>query len=327
MPLELQAKHGEPEAVKVGGAAQQQVSARPLVVLVLSSMPRGGSTLLTELLSAVHDSVVLFEPLWYIEKQDCFMEEACVLEYLGDVLACSFKLDFEYWLKKKDLFFHYFSPEARRCQDTKSAEAKAACLKGMNLRQECGAAPLVIVKVIRARLSLVKYLLQDPRINLKVIHLTRDPRASIRSIASFGWNANPHTRCSEMYDDLQTYEKLRQASPAEVTQVRYEQLCLRPREITSDIFRFLFDNATLPGPVSAFVDKHMLGVGKNGGTMNTVKNSSAEFESWRYKIDAKRLKDIEEEPVCEQAIRHMGHALFGTLKAANNSKIPLILNT
>lgn len=311
---------------KVGGQALQQEVVQgtggPLVVLVLSSTPRGGSTLLSDMLSNIQDSVLLFEPLWFIEKIDCFNDDECVTEYLGNVLACDFRLEFETWLKHKGLFFHFFSPEARRCLSDKNKEA---CIKDMKLRQLCKKARAVIVKVIRARLSMVYNLLQDPRFNLKVIHLTRDPRGSLTSIARFGWNADPRLRCNELHDDMKVYEEMRQAFPAAVMQVRYEQLCLKPLDTTSDIFRFLFDNATLPDSVRTYLKQHMLSSKKKGGNMSTIKNSTAEFESWRYKIDAKRLKDIEGEPVCEQAIRAMGHALFGSHKAVSDSRLPLIL--
>lgn len=304
-----------------------QPPAGPLVVLVLSSSPRGGSTLLTDLLSAVQGSVVVFEPLWLIEKTKCFHDMACINQYLSDVLSCRFTSDFEDWLKSKNLFFHFFSPEARRCLLLGVPAKKQACLKAMDLRERCRSAPVVVVKVIRARLAWMMKFLEDPHLNLKVIHLTRDPRGSINSISRFGWNADPYLRCSDLQDDMQIYKKLRQVFPSTVTQVHYEQLCLRPLETTKDILSFLFGNATLPASIRDFVEQHMLNSKGNGGNMSTFKNSTAEFEAWRYKISEKWLKAIEAEPVCVQAIKGMKHTLFGSISAANDSKIPLILNT
>ncbi|KAG0728297.1 Carbohydrate sulfotransferase 3 [Chionoecetes opilio] len=300
--------------------------AAPLVVLVLSSMPRGGSTLLVELLSTIQESVVLFEPLWFIEKIKCFEDEACLTTYLADVFSCSFKEDFETWLKGKGLFFHYFNEQARHCLAEKN-EAKATCLKDMNLRALCAAAPVVLVKVIRARLALLHNMLEDTLINLKVIHLTRDPRGSLNSIVRFGWNSDPQSRCGDLEDDLKTFEKVRQVFPSRVMQVRYEQLCLAPEATTRDIFSFLYANATLPGPVSGFLAQHMLSGVKKKGNMSTFKNSTQEFQAWRLKISENQLKVIEKEPTCQWSIKHMGHALFGSLAAANNLSLPLIINT
>lgn len=298
----------------------------PLVVVVLSSTPRGGSTLLTDLLSSLQGSVVVFEPLWLIEKTECYHDMACTSQYLSDVFSCRYKSDFEDWLKNKPLFFHFFSPEARSCLGM-TEEKKQACLNAMDLRERCRSAPLVVVKVIRARLAWMMKFLEDPQLNLKVIHLTRDPRGSINAITRFGWNGNPHLRCSDLQDDMEIYEKLRQVFPRTVTQVHYEQLCLRPQETTKDILSFLFGNATLSASVSAFLEQHMLGSRKIGGNMSTTKNSSAEFDAWRYKISEQLLKTVEAEPVCVQVIKSLRHTFFGSISAATDSKIPLIPNT
>lgn len=300
--------------------------AAPLMVLVLSSMPRSGSTLLTEMLSYIQDSLVLFEPLWLIEKTKCYEDEACVTRYLADVFSCSFSQEFEDWLKGKNLFFQFFNEQARLCL-SKRAEEKVACLKGMNLRALCEAAPVVVVKVIRGRFAWLHNMLEDSLINLKVIHLIRDPRGSLNSIASFGWASNPHSRCSELEDDIKTYEKMRQVFPSKVMQVQFEHLCLAPEDTTRDIFRFLFGNGTLPAPVSTYLVRHMKMGAKRGGNMSTFRNSTEAFQAWRYKISERYLKTIEAEPSCLHSIQHMGHAVFGSRAAAKNTSLPLFTNT
>lgn len=323
IPVETLKDEGPKETITPQDAGHSQ--AGPLVVLVLSSMPRGGSTLLTELLSSVQDSVTFFEPLWHIEKTKCYEDEECTTRYLADVFSCSFKQEFEDWFKAKSMFFHYFSPQARQCQK-KRGEANIACLKGMNLRMLCETAPLVVVKVIRARLAWLHNMLEDSLINLKVIHLTRDPRGSLSSIIKFGWDSDPYSRCSGLKDDLDTYEKVRELFPSKVMQVRYEHLCLTPEDTTKGIFRFLYGNATLPSQVTSFLQEHMLSGARKGGNMSTFKNSSQEYQAWRYKIKDKYLKAIEAEPTCVYSIQHMGHALFGSQAAATNPTLPLFVD-
>uniref|UniRef100_A0A0P4W6U7 Uncharacterized protein n=1 Tax=Scylla olivacea TaxID=85551 RepID=A0A0P4W6U7_SCYOL len=288
-------------------------------------MPRSGSTLLIDLLGKIQDSVAVFEPLWLIEKTECFKDEACIQRYLGEVFSCTFSDDFENWLKGKGLFFQHFNEQARKCLAQKKKK-KDACLKAMNLRTLCAASPVLVVKVVRARLAWLHNMLEDSLINLKVLHLTRDPRASLRSIATFGWDSNPNSRCAELENDLLTYERMRQAFPDKVLQVRYERLCLHPTEVTRDMFRFLLDNATLPAAVTAYVQQHLLSGTSKNGTMTTFKNSSEEFQAWRFKIKEKQLMAIEAESACQRAIRHMGHAIFGSEASARNTSLPLILN-
>ena len=296
------------------------------MVLVLSSMPRGGSTLLAELLSQTPNSVVVFEPLWLIRTTDCYKEEACVQRYLEDVLTCSFKEDFENWLKGKRLFFKFFNDQARKCLAQKGEE-KDVCLKAMNLRSLCAAAPVLVVKVVRARLAWLRNMLENSTINLKVLHLARDPRASLRSISTFGWNSKPQWRCAGLENDLLTYEAVRKTFPGKVLQVRYERLCLQPTQVTSEVFRFLLDDATPPPAVTAYVDKHLLSGTFKKGTMSTFKNSTEEFQAWRFKIKDTQLRAIETEPACLRAITSMGHAIFGSEAAARNTSLPLILTS
>ncbi|XP_045107821.1 carbohydrate sulfotransferase 3-like [Portunus trituberculatus] len=287
-------------------------------------MPSSSSTLLAELLSNIEGSVVMFEPLWLIEKTKCYKDLACVQRYLAEVFTCSFKENFQTWLKGKDGFFYFFSQQARECLAL-SGE-KGACLKGMDLQALCAATPVLVVKVVRARLAWLRNILEDSLINLKVLHLTRDPRASLRSIATFGWNSEPHSRCAELEDDLLTYEAARQSFPAKVLQVRCERLCLHPQQVIRDLFRFLQDDAAPPAAVTAYVDQHMLSCASRKGTMSTFRNSTEEFQAWRFKINDKQLKVIEAEPACLRAITHMGHATFGSEAAARNTSLPLILN-
>ena len=315
----------EESSVKVKVQVSPPSPAAPLVVLVLSSMPRSGSTLLTELLATIQDSVVMFEPLWYIEKNRCYQNETCVQEYMADVFSCTFKDDFENWLKSKGMFFHYFNEQARHCLHR--GEGKDTCLKEMDLRALCKGAPVLVVKVVRGRMAWMHTMLHDSSINLKVIHLTRDPRGSLNSIANFGWNKDPHSRCSDLEDDLLTYDKMRQVFPSKVMQVRYENLSLTPQSTTSHIFSFLFGNPMLPDPVTTFLKQHMLTDTKKGGNMSTFKNSTEAFQAWRFKISDEHLKTVEAEPTCLRSIQRMGHAVFGSQTAARDTTKPLIINT
>ncbi|XP_042239297.1 carbohydrate sulfotransferase 1-like [Homarus americanus] len=300
-------------------------SSSPMFVLLLSSMARGGSTFMVEVLGKIHKSVVFFEPLWPVEKKACINDEKCVEQYLTDVFTCNYKPDFERWLKAKYGFLTYFNSDVRRCLLKQDKKKSSDCIHNLSLREMCEESPVRIIKVIRARLSWLEDMLSDPLMNLKIIHLTRDPRGSLNSIRKFGrWGLDLQGRCSALKDDIDAYGRLSQKFPSKLLQIHLEDMCLHPENVTGDIFNFLFGSSNLSAALRIHLTSHTTKEGQNN-PMSTTKDSKKEFEAWRYKIPEKLLQEVEAEPSCIYAIQRMNHAVFGTSKNAKNSIIPLIL--
>ncbi|XP_045615916.2 carbohydrate sulfotransferase 3-like isoform X1 [Procambarus clarkii] len=298
----------------------------PVLVLLLSSMPRSGSTLLTEILSVANESVVFFEPLWPVEKRKCIEDEQCVAQYLADVFTCHYRPDFEKWLKTKILFLSYFNPNAKNCTKNEDRKSMESCISSLSLKGACLAAPIRIIKVIRARLSWMTNLLSDPLLNLKIIHLTRDPRGSLNSINRFkNWNKNPHDRCIGLQEDMNVYDKLHKQFPSKLIQIKYEDLSIHPHSIIGEILQFLYGDATLPDNMEDYISSHMSNQSVNN-VMSTIKNSNKQYEAWRYKISEKVLNSIETEPTCLEPIKRMRYTLFGSTINAKNSSISLFLS-
>ncbi|KAG7159369.1 carbohydrate sulfotransferase 3-like [Homarus americanus] len=321
-------EEGEAREYPEGGGrlSPPATSSSPMFVLLLSSLARGGSTFMSELLSTIQRSIVYFEPLWYIEKMECIQDPLCATEYLLAAFTCTFKPDFEKWLMGRHGFFSYFNADVRVCLMMKDNKSKNECLNKLSLPEMCRAAPVRIMKVIRGRISWLKDILSDPKINLKIIHLTRDPRGSLNSISKFGptWPHDPHERCSVMKDDMDAYDKLSPKFPSKLLQVHFEDLCLHPENAIGNIFKFLFGNSSLPTATQRYINLHM-NTEVKPNAMGTIKKSKSEFEAWRYKIPERLLSKVEVEPVCLYTIHRMRHTVFGTLERVRNSSIPLIL--
>lgn len=193
----------------------------------------------------------------------------------------------------------------------------------MNLRHDCASAPIRFMKVIRARLGWLEPLLEDPSLNLKIIHLTRDPRGCINSIRKFKWDKDPYNRCSDLENDLVSFDALKIKFPSRLLQVQYEELCIRPFEVTSNIMAFMTGNPLLPDNIRNFLTNHTTNSVKN--VMSTYKDSKTQFEAFRYDIPASLLASIESEPTCLSSIRRLRHTVFGSKENAANSSIPLFL--
>lgn len=62
-------------------------------------------------------------------------------------------------------------------------------------------------------MSWISPLLQDPEVNVAVIHLVRDPRGILLSYWKAGWEQDPQKACDDLLDDLTNSQILRQQYP------------------------------------------------------------------------------------------------------------------
>ncbi|XP_047475875.1 uncharacterized protein LOC125029779 [Penaeus chinensis] len=295
----------------------------PLFVLILSSLPRSGSTMLSEALSTLPGSVLFFEPLWIQEKTTCIDNEGCVADFLMDAFKCTYAEWFEAWLRSKHLFFNFFHPDVRKCT-RKGKRKDEECFSQIDVRALCRDAPVRLTKVIRSKLTFLENYVRDAD-NFKVIYLTRDPRGSLNSIAKFNtWNQDPHERCQSLEDDLFAYDLFSEIYPSKVLHVKYEDFCLHPENKTSEIMSFLTGNHTIPQELRDYLAEHM---SKRRGirNMSTFKDSATEFQAWRNKITEDLLKKVESEPACASAVLKMGHRLFRSTRVARDLNISLFL--
>lgn len=297
----------------------------PLFVLILSSLPRSGSTMLSEALSSLPGSVLFFEPLWIQEKTSCIHDEDCVADFLMDAFRCTYGESFEAWLRSKHLFFNFFHPDVRKCVRKGKGKNKE-CFSQIDVRALCRGAPVRLTKVIRSKLVFLEKYVRDAD-NFKVIYLTRDPRGSLNSIAKFKtWNQDPHERCEGLEDDLAAYEIFSEIYPSKVLHVKYEDFCLHPENKTSEIMSFLTGNHTIPQELRDYLAEHM-SKRRGNRNMSTFKDSRKEFQAWRSKIPEDLLKKVESEPACASSVLKMGHRLFKSVRVARNFNISLFMGS
>ncbi|CAL4155410.1 unnamed protein product, partial [Meganyctiphanes norvegica] len=243
----------------------------PLIVILLSSLPRSGSSMMGLLLSSMDDnSVYFFEPVRTIRKSKCKVDAKC----LGDHLA-------------------------------KFYNCKASKVK------ECRRSSMRVIKLVRGSLEDVGYVLSDSKHEVKVIHLTRDPRGALRSIASAGWNSNPERRCKEVNEDMEISALLSEKYPGKVMNISYERFCIDSESYTKKIYRFLYGNDHLPKRTVKFMTDHMHIQKKK--KFGTYRETSSHYQEWRKEIKLKIFQRVENDLFCQLIIKKMGHNLFGTL--------------
>lgn len=304
-------------------------------VVVVSSLPRSGSTFLAELLTSHHSNgtVLFFEPLMLYQKKLRQHNTSFVEQFLSGLLACDFSSNFEVWLKGKSLFLSYYHPSVERCF-RKPAGGGTKCMRRLDLLGVCRQANTRVVKVIRSRLSWLAGLLDDPgALQVKLIHLIRDPRASMTSARKLGWNSDPTVKCTAVYDDLEAYDNLSARYPGRILQVSHESMCLDPLTTTKTIFHFIHGSSNLEPSTVKFLRRHTESSSSSlmsarklmfmYDDMDTRRQSWREYDAWRWEISNQQLQMIEKEKVCRDVLERLSHVVFGSIKNARNASVSL----
>ncbi|CAL4217383.1 unnamed protein product, partial [Meganyctiphanes norvegica] len=196
-----------------------------------------------------------------IEKTPCAENYDCVTSLLTDIFTCSFSESFEKWLKEKHMFLRFFSDLASNCF-TKPKDEKIECISNINIYSECDHSSTRIVKVIRARLLWLKELLSSEDMNVKVIHIVRDPRGSMQSISTlYGtvgpWNQRPSTRCEALISDIHTRVELQETYPNKIMEVLLFNWCLKHPETMKFVIKYDFGRPSLMPKKLQFILTHL----------------------------------------------------------------------
>lgn len=298
---------------------------KPKMVLLFCSTPRSGSSFIGELLSTVNSSVLFFEPNHKIEQEPCLTSESCLSKYLTDKFLCRLDDDFTWWLKHKQLFLGFFNEKTMKWFNMVEPQERTKLFESMDIAKECLDSHVRLVKIVRGRLNLLESLLSNLSLDMKIIHLYRDPRGFMRSISTMtSWNHEPSHFCSGLEQDFISFRNLEKKYPGKIMQLSYERFSLNPLENTKALFEFAFENNTLSNKTLNYIESHTKHYYKTDA-MSRVKKSDEVYQSWRNTITEVLLKNVESESSCKASIEMMGHKLYKSLSNAKNLTLPLFL--
>ncbi|KAL7640879.1 UNVERIFIED_CONTAM: hypothetical protein RMT77_008016 [Armadillidium vulgare] len=309
-----------PKSIKGQAKTFTPSESNKIIILIISSLPRSGSTLLGEIISSYSETTkYYFEPDQYIEQNKCLASDSCTVKFFNDIFSCKEDINFHKWFKGKQMFFIYYNDVAKKC--SKSGRY-AKCVKEINLITDCKTSDVLLIKNIRTPLRVVKQLLKLHS-GLKIIHLIRDPRGALNSIDKFKWKVTEETRCKGLLEDLIIFEKLKQKFPERIVRVSYEVFSLQPTKETKKLFKFLFDLDGIPEKAMKNLKTHVSPEKNIDGPMSTIKNSSSQYQSWRWKISKNYLEKVENIRDCRESILKMKHNLFHTISNTQNKNFSL----
>ncbi|XP_047491512.1 carbohydrate sulfotransferase 3-like isoform X2 [Penaeus chinensis] len=201
-------------------------------VLLLSSVGRSGSSFLGEVLASQGRNIYFYEPVRAMPEEER-VDSALVLAELRRYFHCELREGFLDLVKEPYKAARHPATKGKAQGQVSTEEVQRLCRKE----------PLRIIKTIRTRLQWAQELLDDAELNLKVIHLVRDPRGSTVSMAALDWKKGVEETCKAIQQDLQLKEEMERKYPDRYFFVKYEEYCLDPYSKTRQILRFLRDGA------------------------------------------------------------------------------------
>lgn len=335
-----------------GGCEVDYPNATRRTQVLLLTTTRCGSTFIGQLLNQHPDVFYLFEPLYHVQMSiipriHLPSDRQVMMGASRDLLWSLFQCDL-YALESyfrpapshhmiDSMFRHSASRvlcqqpvcQAFRAEDTwEEWQCKKKCLP-LNLTtasQVCRGKPYVAMKTVRVPVvGDLRTLLEDPRLNIKVIQLVRDPRGILNSrIETFRdfyrlwgiWQATgrrPHTLETRQFtticDDFYTSVSTALSRPAwlrgRYMLVRYEDLSRRPLQKTREIYEFL--GLRMTAAVETWIQANTRGTSEAQAKdkFGTTRDSAANAESWRLKLPFDMVEYSQ--GACQRAMRQLGY--------------------
>lgn len=312
----------------------------PSVQVVIVSTKRSGSSFVGELFNANPHVFYLYEPLYIPQKSvlDHTLKNAQFTQIAKDVLNHTLRCNFsdEYpssrsWLERGGNSFNSCKSNAAikgsslLCPVLRISEPKI----GSVLNGLCHDRPYTVLKTIRVQnISELKTFIEDPGLNVKILHLVRDPRAVMNSRRSlnernFDLLRRKGPRADEVLDlcdHMQRNIAFGSSTPEwlkdRYIRVRFEDLAQDPIGETKRIYGKL--GMQLHDNVISWINKNTQGITNihaNADPFTRTRNAKKVVDSWRSKLDSSSIKRIESS--CWKAMDALSYK-FASLRQSKN---------
>uniref|UniRef100_A0A8C5K491 Sulfotransferase n=1 Tax=Jaculus jaculus TaxID=51337 RepID=A0A8C5K491_JACJA len=339
--------------------------------VLLMATTRTGSSFVGEFFNQQGNIFYLFEPLWHIERTVSFDAGGGGANAAGsalvyrDVLKQLFLCDLyvlEPFISPQPedhltpvLFrrgssrslceepvctpfvkkvFEKYHCKSRRCGPLNVTLAAEACRRKDHMA----------LKAVRIRqLEFLQPLAEDPRLDLRVIQLVRDPRAVLasRMVAFAGkyeswkkWLSDDDGRDRLREEEVQRLrgncESIRLSAELGLRQpawlrgrymlVRYEDVARRPLQKAREMYRFA--GIPLTQQVEDWIQKNTQAARDGSGIYSTQKNSSEQFEKWRFSMPFKLAQVVQ--TACGATMRLFGYKLARDAASLTNRSVSLL---
>lgn len=322
--------------------------------ILLFSQTRSGSSFAGQLFNQNPDIFYLYEPLYQVQhalsnllpKPLDKVEQVVQRDLLFNLYSCDL-ISLENYIQpepRNHMTLSLFRQSASHtlcsppvCQASKKKTKKVQTeenwchqkCRNLNLTlasMACHSKSHVSIKTVRIpQIDHLRLLIEDPRLDLRIIHLVRDPRAILASrINAFPseftawkiWNdtdRRPHsvdlTQITSLCQDMEASVNTGLTKPAwlhgRYLLVRYEDLALNPEDKAKEIYKFL--DLNIDNKVLEWISQNTNDTTFTRFKYSTKRDSKTTLASWRLHMDFNIIKTVQN--LCINTLNLLGYKL------------------
>ncbi|XP_065496921.1 carbohydrate sulfotransferase 5-like [Caloenas nicobarica] len=333
-------------------------------ILILSSW-RSGSSFVGQLFSQHPSVFYLMEPAWHVwvtmYQNSAKVLHMAVRDLVRSVFLCDMSVFDAYMPWKRNLsdLFQWAVSRAlcsapacdsfQRTDITSEMACKTLCGRYpfSKVEEACKTYSHVVIKEVRFfDLKVLYPLLTDPSLNLKIIHLVRDPRAVVKSreqsvkalardngiVLSTNGTKVEDSKYKVMQEicrsHVQIYETATLKPPGflkdRYLMIRFEDLVRDPLSEISEMYKFADLSLTPTLKSWIYNITHGQGPGKKKEAFKiTSRDAVSVSQAWRNILSFQKIKKIQE--VCKGAINMLGYQLVDSEKEQRDLSLDLVL--
>ncbi|XP_050167461.1 carbohydrate sulfotransferase 6-like [Myiozetetes cayanensis] len=333
-------------------------------ILILSSW-RSGSSFVGQLFSQHPSVFYLMEPAWHVwvtmSQNSAKVLHMAVRDLVRSVFLCDMSVFDAYMPWKRNLsdLFQWATSRAlcsapacdsfQRTDITSEMACKTLCGRYpfSKVEEACKTYSHVVIKEVRFfDLKVLYPLLTDPSLNLKIIHLVRDPRAVVKSreqsvkalardngiVLSTNGTKVEDSKYKVMQEvcrsHVQIYETATLKPPNflknRYLMIRFEDLVRDPLSEISEMYKFADLNLTPRLKSWIYNITHGQGPGKKKEAFKiTSRDAVSVSQAWRNVLPFQKVKKVQE--VCKGAINMLGYQLVDSEKEQRDLTLDLVL--
>ncbi|XP_006820867.1 carbohydrate sulfotransferase 1-like [Saccoglossus kowalevskii] len=297
-------------------------------VLVLASY-RSGSTFVLELFKQNEKFFSLFEPGHVLaaclpnnEKKKTIFS-ARIIELLHDIYTCTFQ----------SLYARCYITAGSGSFSVKNAMSRTSGLQEIHVDdviEYCNKREHIAVKTIRVEyLNDVVPLIRDSDVNLKVLHLVRDPRGKFLSIRKLEKEKIPLEKVMEMVNrycnvwarNIAIGNDARKWLQNNYKTIRYEDLAQHPITTATEIYQFL--GLELPDNVRVWLRDNT--DHNSGGAYGTSRKSNITSTAWRKNLSFNEVQQVQSFESCQQMMKWAGYKIANSHEEMMNLNVSLVV--
>ncbi|NXW55781.1 CHST4 sulfotransferase, partial [Eurystomus gularis] len=334
----------------------------PVHILILSSW-RSGSSFTGQIFSQHPSVFYLMEPAWHVwvtmYQNSAKVLHMAVRDLVRSVFLCDMSVFDAYMSrqKKKSDLFQWETSRALCSPPACDSFSRSDIIPAGSCRTICGKYPFskveeacktyshVAIKEVRfLDLKVLYPLLTDPSLNLKIIHLVRDPRAVFRSrentvedlkrdsniiVGSQGTKGEtgPYNTMQVICKShVEIYKAGSQAIPSFLKDryllVRYEDIVRDPLAWAAQMYRFA-ELRFMP-ELQKWVHNITHGKGQGAQAFDIgSRDALGVAEAWRKTLPFQKIRKVQN--VCKDAMDLLGYKLLQSEEQQKNTSLDLLL--